>query len=1507
MKKVFFTFVALMGLMCNQALAQCDTVSAFPWEANFSNGLGCWQQSGNGYWKVANAQAVYGLLNHGVTSTGYTTLTTPAIRLDCDSTGLRLWWKDQRSYFYPTLKVIVLKENGTSDTIHTADMGNGGHGFEQHSVSLAAYVGQTVRIAFNVRFISGGYDYRGTLSEIGIYSQYTPRGSLSAPKLSTVGSSAAAILTLTQGQAPIRRTWHSTLLGDFVDIDTLPLSYTEAGWDTLTVTASNAFGSLTKTAVVRVHECGPTLPWREDFDGYDTAAYNVCWTINGWQHQNKRDSTGYDDETGKYHYYSQLMTGGNNASKYMLSPALSIPAEGVEHLRLWVQSYRVPMVRISPTASLTPTDYTDTLHPGANTSKMAWQLFDLSAYAGQTIRVGIFGTSNSPSINCVQVDYDTLPVAYVTGSQETIIDSSTLFTAHLRHGAEDNLHYIWSSRLGGTIITNTMGDSMWVSYSVGGVDTLTAVAINAYGSDTVVSTITVFECDTIIDDFPWVVEFVATGIEASYKACWEISGWSHIPSNDNYGCYYEDGNYETKNDLMRSSAANNYMVLPPVRVPETGAERLKVWVTYFKKMLVTISTDGGQTYPDTVYYDNANINNYKLRAIPLAPYAGQTVHVRLASTITSSYLDRVAVDYDTTPHVNLVVPATAIPDNATLCVATLRYGDTAGLTYTWHSAVGGSFVTNAAGDSAWVTYSAGITGFNDTVSVVVSNLFGSETARRALRVINCLPQTSLPWTEKFDDGIVCWYKPEGSNWVASTEYGGDPKTMASGRIADSQPQWIMSKAVDIPADTGLMVRLFWSVSNSSSSYPVNYSVWVTTSEDYTDTANYTMLYLDTAYHSTYLFFDRLSASLAPYAGQTIHLAFRNAQYLNNATTLYIDNVTVRSMALPVVRFNAPSWVNSHETVSVEATFQEGSTSGLTCTLHSSLLDTTMTAVFQLSTINFQLFYPFGGIDTLTCITTNAYGSATVSALVDVFNCTSIDSLPWTEDFSTITAFNYNVGGNLPNCWHSYWNGTNTDLAPHVVNDYWQGTSIQSYVQNNNALALVGGTYDGYDSIAIVETPAFEVPLAGYKLSFYYMYEADRGQLSVGYMQNDSFVSLAEIEPQTSGRTEYMMLDGMPSDVDRIAFRWSCVSGFWHGVILDSIRVAESDSLPMVRLALDRWVAYAGDTTTFSAQLLDGSTDNLRFSWHSSLVDTTIVTMDPVVNLVYSVGGCDTLTLVATNAYGSATASAEVTVIDCSPIASLPWTEDFETTPAVSFNAPNGQLPNCWYGYWIGANAVYAPHVISNNGYQYIDMLSSQALLMMAAGNTSGFGTVEQVVLPRFSQPSQELAIAFDYLFEYIDKGTLTVGYLDRNNTFVAIADMTPHAGSYRRDTVRLGAIPYSSASIALRWQCSYGIFYAVAIDNIEVFAVTPDLQGIEETGSSRWNVEVFPNPASTDVTVRVSRPSTLTLLDLQGRTVIPSTTVNTQFPIRKSQLAPGTYFLRVTTDNNTMTKKLVIL
>ena len=109
MKKtyIFLLFAALMG-MANAQNPACDTIGSFPWEADFSGGLGCWQQSGNGYWTAANSQAIYGQLNSGVTSTGYITITTPVLQFGNSTNNLRLWWKDQRNVMYPNLRVMVM-------------------------------------------------------------------------------------------------------------------------------------------------------------------------------------------------------------------------------------------------------------------------------------------------------------------------------------------------------------------------------------------------------------------------------------------------------------------------------------------------------------------------------------------------------------------------------------------------------------------------------------------------------------------------------------------------------------------------------------------------------------------------------------------------------------------------------------------------------------------------------------------------------------------------------------------------------------------------------------------------------------------------------------------------------------------------------------------------------------------------------------------------------------------------------------------------------------------------------------------------------------------------------------------------------------------------------------------------------------------------------------------------------------------------------------------------------
>ncbi len=93
---------------------------------------------------------------------------------------------------------------------------------------------------------------------------------------------------------------------------------------------------------------------------------------------------------------------------------------------------------------------------------------------------------------------------------------------------------------------------------------------------------------------------------------------------------------------------------------------------------------------------------------------------------------------------------------------------------------------------------------------------------------------------------------------------------------------------------------------------------------------------------------------------------------------------------------------------------------------------------------------------------------------------------------------------------------------------------------------------------------------------------------------------------------------------------------------------------------------------------------------------------------------------------------------------------------------------------------------------------------------------------------------------------------------------------------------------------------------VTLFEWIEDSIGIGEVEKSKREVEIFPNPASSDVTIKVSRPSILTVIDLQGRMVIPPTPVNSQFLILKSQLTSGTYFVRVTTQESVTIKKLIM-
>ena len=1080
---------------------------------------------------------------------------------------------------------------------------------------------------------------------------------------------------------------------------------------------------------LRAQQCDTitTLPWVNDFaTDYD------CWTTVGSASWNLVVSS-----SGAVSIVADHIAGGT-AQRIIASPAVTLPADSTGLRLHWKMKRRYSgsaryMVLVT-TASRDSLAGYDTLVNAfcSNSGNLAPYSLSLADYAGQTVSIAFClplqgSQSRGLEIGDVAIYSDRMAIGTLSGPDYCVVGDSATFTLSLSQGDTTGLAYSWHSLLTGA----TGSDStFFIVHTAAGSDTLSVTVSNAYGTITYRKPITVYACPTI-STFPWTEGFVQNG---SYSACWVVDRYSH--SNGSYfTCNDEDGNSLTVHNYL-SAFSGGYLITPTIQLP-ANATNLSLVLTYRNcgmevRVGPTSATDTA-LFNNVIFHEEPSGNRLKVRKIPLASFAGQTLRmalVRFGSGATS-YVVSVGIDYDTLPKLHaLTVPAKVPTGEAVLCTAPLRYGSTDSLHYTWHSALGGTFTTNAVGDSAWVTYAVG--DMPDSITVTVSNRYGSDTLTNALYVIDCTPAVALPWLENFYDGSLCWYKPAGSNWhdAIPNQYSTDgERALISLCTGDTMDQWVVSKAIDIPTDTNEGVILEWNVATNmtDTAYQPYYDVLVSIDSDRTNLAAYQLLQTDStgisAAGSMWINKSHRIASLAAYAGHTIYLAFRNhpVNYGSNSVTLVVDNVLVRSTAVPVIRFEAPQSVESYDTVVYECNQTEGRPCSYTW--HSTLLDTTVV----ITDSHFHVFYTLGGTDTITVTATNAYGSATDTAVVYVADCAPL-ATPWMELFSSVAGTRFSVAGSLPDCWHSSWNGTNSAFAPHVIN-YHQNTSINAYVSDNQALYLDAGfSSDGYDSVIVVESPVIAGGLSNKWLSFYYMQEsATNGTLSVGYMHDSTFVSLATMPQQTTGRTVRIFLDSLPAYAERLAFQWRVPS--WWCVIIDSVQLISFDSVPVVHIATS---AAGGDSILFHANLTNGVASSLTYAWHSTMVasgQASMTAFGDSAYIVYTALGTDTVSVVATNAYGTDTARVVYTFMG-SPVAvisgpSAVYSDDTVTYTAVLTNGSHTGLSYSWQSAMVDAgNAMLTS---AGDSMRIVYLSGGTDTLTLTATNAFGTNTTTSTV------------------------------------------------------------------------------------------------------------------------------------------------------------------------------------
>lgn len=251
--------------------------------------------------------------------------------------------------------------------------------------------------------------------------------------------------------------------------------------------------------------------------------------------------------------------------------------------------------------------------------------------------------------------------------------------------------------------------------------------------------------------------------------------------------------------------------------------------------------------------------------------------------------------------------------------------------------------------------------------------------------------------------------------------------------------------------------------------------------------------------------------------------------------------------------------------------------------------------------------------------------------------------------------------------------TFTDLLASIQfdgtnSDQWlvQEANLSAYSGQSFRLAFRHrGHYDGLD-IDGLRVQSYYVPLASIVApdtvvlgqTGLYSVDLQRGdELTMQYTWTSARVDAGDATlEETPGGVAISYTAGVADTVSLTATNA-------YGTVSDMVVVPLKSPYvaPTVRI-VGTPVAELDETAEFAAEIVFGSLDSMSYEWNSTMADASLATMtvsDSTISISYDTIGTDTLTVVATSAYGSDTARLVVVVRILSPVSTLPYTCDFE--------------------------------------------------------------------------------------------------------------------------------------------------------------------------------------------------------------------------------------------------------
>lgn len=713
-------------------------------------------------------------------------------------------------------------------------------------------------------------------------------------------------------------------------------------------------------------------------------------------------------------------------------------------------------------------------------------------------------------------------------------------------------------------------------------------------------------------------------------------------------------------------------------------------------------------------------------------------------------------------------------------------------------------------------------------------------------------------------GLGAEYAHSGADALVSWSYYPDSMYLFWGIFpvlaghAVNADNYLVSPAVSLPAGAAFSLA-FWTRSLDDG-YPDSIEVLVATSQPSAVSDFDTVLIPFAAADGE---FARISADLSGFAGQTIWIAFHHAGSDNYG--ILIDDLRIGGLEAPEMAISNLVRAKAGDTVAFTAT----SVNGVQPTAATwSFADG---AAVTDSGLVGEARWDSAGTYQVMLFASNAAGTDTAYASIDIFDCGLVSEFPYTTDFSE--------GPDL-GCWESV--DRNNDGKTW---SYYEGVGAINWSYDTETESPI--TPDD-----LLVSPRLEIPAAQ---NFEVYYEIGPGNTSYpeehysvyAYNADSAFESVINsplFSETLAGATSIQTLDlsAFAGQDIRIAFRHhDCsdqVAIALYGVVVRPL------SAPVVEIAGPA-SARMGDEVTFTS----GTSAACSWTFDGAVNPTAT---GSTATAVWAVAGQYTVTCVATNAAGTDSDSFVINIIDCGSVAQFPWSSDFE----------DGSL-GCWQaddrdgdGYTWDAAYLYG----EGAGHNSSEGFASSASYINNLGPLTPDNTL---ISPAIALPEGTSRLT------WYAKGQ-DASYCAENYSVYVITD--PAAGFDPAATPKwtgvagadweqkqISLTPYGGQTIAVafRHHDVTDMFY-LDVDDIVV-----DLEqavGIENAANA--SISVYPNPAHSAINVSGEGIRQIQIVDASGRVVIDRAAAGS---IDISSLGCGVYFLRVIVPEGVRVEKIV--